>query len=461
MKRITLTTVFTVCFLTIINSQIITTIAGIGIRGYYGDGGEATNAKLYGPSQICLDKAGNVYVADYNNNVIRKITIATGIITTIAGNGYDAGMNRGAYSGDGGQATAAELNQPASVATDTVNNIYIADYMNNRVRKVTVSTGIITTIAGDSTAGFSGDGGQATAAELNQPTGIIVDKFGNTYIADGSNFRIRKISISTGIINTMAGDGTIAYSGDGNQATAAGCDPFGLSLDDSNNLYLADFMNNRIRKIALSTGIINTVVGTGISGYSGDGGQATAAELNKPIDVKTDVSGNIYIADWSNNRIRKINKSTGIITTLAGNGISGYSGDGGQATAAEMQTPDGLAIDSSDDVYIADGHYSVIRKILNSPSGIDELINGDRVNLYPNPNNGEFTVQIGDNYQSIVKRYFEIYNMIGEKIYSLKFVNSTSEFKIDLNEQSTGIYLYRVITENDAIISQGKFIIQK
>ena len=339
------------------NAQIIWTTAGDGTSGYSGDGSYAQSAELTTPYGVAVDGNGNLYVADENNQRIRKVT-PTGIITTFAGNG-----NVGP-TGNGGQATAAELDYPQGIAVDGNNNVYLCEIGENQVRKITASTGVITLFAGveQSTGGYSGDGGQATAADFNNPEGVCASGSpGNIYIADMSNNRIRVVN-SSGIINTYAGNGTAGHTGDGGQATAAELDnPTGVALDASGNLYIADMLNNRIRKVTTAGGI-STFAGTGTAGFSGDGGQATAAELDKPNDVKVDASGNVYIADMSNNRIRKVT-TAGIISTITGTTTAGYSGDGGYATAAELDAPSGIALDASTNVYIADNGNYRVRKV--------------------------------------------------------------------------------------------------
>lgn len=332
---------------------IISTYAGDGTAGFSGDGGAATSAELSQPVGTAIDSAGNLYFADSGNNRIRKITPA-GVISTFAGNGT-AG-----FSGDGGAATSAELSGPLGIAFDNAGNLYIAESGNERVRKVT-PLGIISTIAGNGTAGYNGDGISATSAELNNPNGIIVDQSGNVYIGDYFNNRVREVN-TAGVISTVAGNGTGGYSGDGGLAINAELYwPAGLALDSNGNLYIADDNNSRVREIN-SAGIISTFAGTGYGGYNGDGIPATSAELYAPDRVTTDSAGNVYISEYGNNRIRKVNTS-GIISTVAGTGTAGFSGDGGLATSAEINTPRGLTVDESGDLYISDAANNRIRKV--------------------------------------------------------------------------------------------------
>jgi sugar lactone lactonase YvrE len=336
----------------------IDTVAGYGTAGHSGDNGLATAADLNSPHNVAIDAAGDIYIADMGNNRIREVTASTGIITTVAGNGT-AG-----YSGDGGAATSAELYYPTGVALDAAGNIYIADIGNNLIRKVTVSTGDISTVAGNHTEGYSGDGGPATKAEMNSPYDVAVDTSGNIYISDSNNYRIREVTASTGIITTVAGTGVGGYSGDGGPATNAKItEPMGLVLDASGSIYFADWGNVRIRKVAVSSGDISTVAGNGSEGYSGDGGPATAAQLYYPYGVAVDAAGNIYIADDANDRIRRVTVSTGDIDTVAGNGTAGYFGDGGAATSAALKYPYGVAVDTANNIYIADEGNNRIRAV--------------------------------------------------------------------------------------------------
>ncbi len=369
---------------------IITTVAGNGYGagtdngGYSGDGGAATNAELCNPQGVAVDATDNLFIADLYNNVIRKVG-TNGIITTVVGNGYDAGTDYGGYSGDGGAATNAELDGPSGVAVDVTGNLFIADSYNNVIRKVGTNGIIITVVgngygAGNGNGGYSGDGGAATNAELCNPQGVAVDATGNLFIADSHNNVIRKVG-TNGIINTVAGIGygcgAGSYSGDGGAATNAELNyPIGLAVDATGNLFIADYGNNVIRKVG-TNGIIITVAGNGYTdqygygGFSGDGGTATNAELNSPSGVAVDTTGNVFIVDDANMRIRKVGTS-GIITTVAGNGYGagsvwgtgGYSGDGGPATNAELNSPFGMAVDATGNQFIADSYNQRIRKVI-------------------------------------------------------------------------------------------------
>ncbi len=340
--------------------QIITTVAGNGINGYCCDGSAATAAELNNPAGVAVDAVGNIYIADYYNNIIRKIT-PSGIIITIAGNGT-AG-----FGGDGGSATAAELRTPSGVTMDAIGNIYISDYSNNIIRRVTPA-GIISTIAGNGTPGFSGDGGNATNAELDGPYGVVVDAIGNIYFTEDFNGIIRKVT-PVGIISTIAAG--LSY-------------PKGIALDATGNIYIADDGNNRIRKVTLA-GIISTLAGNGISGFSGDGGNATNAELNSPRGVVVDAIGNIYISDDGNHRIRTVTPA-GIISTLAGNGSAGFSGDGGNATMAELYNPRGVAVDATGNIYIADWDNNRIRKVTPGSLSVATLAPSSSFTLFQTSN---------------------------------------------------------------------------
>src|SRR5437016_3824473 len=347
---------------------IISTVAGNGVLGFAGDGGAATNASLNSPASVAQDASGNLYIAEYANHRIRKVTAATGIITTVAGNGINS------FAGDGGAATSASLSHPNGVALDAGGNLYIADLGNERIRKVAAATGIITTVAGNGVFGFAGDGGAATNASLGGPVGVAGDAGGDLYIADYSNHRIRKVDAASGIITTVAGNGAFGFAGDGGAATSASVSgPAGVAVDAGGNLYIANYSTHRIRKVDAATGIITTVAGNGICTFAGDGGAATNASLNYPASVALDASGNLYIADPNNNRIRKVAAATGIITTVAGGGSA--LGDGGAATSASLYGPTAVALDASGNLYIADQNNHRVRKV-DAATGIITTVAG-------------------------------------------------------------------------------------
>jgi sugar lactone lactonase YvrE len=329
---------------------VITTVAGNGYPFYSGNYGTATNAGM-NPYGLCLDGTGNLFIADAQNNCIREVG-TNGIITTVAG--FGGGL--GGYNSDGLPATSAELNYPSGVAVDSSNNLYIADSSNNRVRKVD-GYGLIHTVAGNGTAGYSGDGGVATSAEINYPAGVALDAAGNLLIADANNNCVRKMATNN-IITTVAGNGTMGYAGDGGSATNANLfGPQNVSVDQVGNLFIADLGNQRIREVG-TNGVIATVAGS----IPNDGALATNATLNQANGVAVDSVGNVYVADTHNNRIRKID-TNGIITTVAGNGINGFAGDGGLATNATFRYPRGIALDASGDLFIADSSNRRIRKV--------------------------------------------------------------------------------------------------
>jgi trimeric autotransporter adhesin len=328
----------------------INTIAGRNVAGFSGDGGNALNATINTPGGTAVDSSGNFYIADTGNNRIRKVS--SGTISTVAGTGL------GGYGGDGGAATSAMLNQPSSVAFDSGGNLYIADQSNHVIRKVSTA-GVITTVAGTGTPGFNGDNILATTAQLTLPGSVAVDTNGNIFISDSGNNRIREVVAATGLIQTIAGTGVAGSSGDSGAATSAQLSaPAGIALSGT-DLYIADEGNNSIRKV--SGGTITTVAGTKTAGNAGDGGDATAATLTNPVGLTADTAGNFYFSDPVNNRVRKV--SGGKISNAAGVGTAGYNGDGHRATAADLNGPQGLALDSRGSLYIADTRNHVIRKV--------------------------------------------------------------------------------------------------
>jgi len=328
----------------------INTIAGTGASGFSGDGGPALSAQIGQALGICADNVGNVYFADVDNHRVRKISLS-GIITTIAGGG--------ALTTDGIPATNAQLSLTAGgdMTINALGDLYLID--DSRIRKVDHATGIITTVAGTTTSGFSGDGGPATSAQLNYPSGLYIDEAGNLFIGDQNNHRVRKVN-AAGIISTYAGNGNGGYSGDGGPATAAGVDsPDGLCMDAAGNLYFADRYNYRIRRVDHTTGIITTYAGSGNSGFSGDGGLATSAKFAEPSDVCMDGFGNLYIADFHNGRVRKVDQF-GIVTTFAGGGAS--MNDNVPATSESLTDEWTVGIDGNNNIYIPDrSHYRLCK----------------------------------------------------------------------------------------------------
>jgi hypothetical protein len=416
------------------DAQIITTFAGGGTGGL-GDGGPATAAKLNNPASVYSDKMGNVYIADFGNNIVRKVN-SSGIISTIAGN------NTQGYSGDGGPATAAQLSHPTYVAIDGVGNLYIADAFNNVIRKVNTH-GIITTVAGRYTTGYTGDGGPATAAQLYDPNGVWADSAGNFYIADAHNNVIRKVNTS-GTISTIIGNGYNAgtthggYAGDGGPATAAELFyPESVMIDKAGNFFVAELYNSTIRKVNTS-GIIYTIAGTNVAGYSGDGGTATAAELGHPYDVAINSAGIIFIADNSNNVVRSID-SSGIIHTYAGNHIPGYSGDGGPATAAELHIPTSVSVDQYDNLYIVDDLNNVIRMVSARSTSVNQPVASvsPQLTVFPNPAISELTVASTDRIAMVA-----ITNLVGQTVYTHKY--ESDKVQVDVADFPPGIYFVRI-----------------
>ncbi len=383
-------------------AQNMTTVAGTGTQGYNGDGILATTAQFNGVQGLALDGAGNIYAADISNNRIRKITISTGFISTIAGTGTPG------YNGDGILATAAQINIPSALAFDGNGDLYFTDRSNSRIRKITTSTGIISTVAGTGTGGYNGDGILATVAQLNGPNEVSFDASGDLYIADWMNNRVRKINMSTGIISTIAGTGTGGYNGDGIAATAAQINgPCGIIFDNAGNIYIAEYGGARVRKINISTGNISTIAGTGSFGYNGDGILATAAQLSGCAYIKFDYLENMYIGEGSNQRVREIFKSTGIISTIAGTGTAGYNGDGIPATTAQLNYPFYILFDGPKcNMYIGDYYNNRIRKVTGGFIGCTPL----PLNLlsFTGKNKGSYNLLEWQTAGGISNDYFEI-----------------------------------------------------
>ena len=357
---------------------VIDTIAGTGEEGFAGDGGPALRAKFLTPQSLAIDSDGNLYVADRNNGRVRRID-ADGNISTVAGNGTSRPT---APSGDGGPAVEARLASPVSIALDRLGNLFVAEFAADRVRKIDTS-GIISTIAGTGVQGSGGDGGPALEAQLDQPNAIAVDADRNVYVAEYGGKRIRKID-SAGTISTLAGNGVEGFGGDGGPATEAQLDFVGaIAVDATGNVYFTDLNTARVRKVDPS-GTITTVAGGGIQESRGDGGPATAAQIGTPSGLALDADGNLFVTEFWDGWIRKVD-AQGFISTIAGTGEQYSAGDGGPAVDAALDRPAGLAVDPAGRVYVAESYGHRIRVL--RPSGQQAQIrlwlgtSGDRVVL--------------------------------------------------------------------------------
>ena len=384
---------------------------------------------------VAVDLSGTIYIATPDANSIFRVDPFTNIITVFAG-----GAN-GGFGGDGGLADTAKLAGPVGVGVDDSGNVYIADNGNDRIRKVDIASGIISTIAGTGIPGFSGDNGPATAAKLNGPSDVAVDAAGNVYIADRQNNRIRKITAGTGIISTFAGSGpansSSGFSGDNGPADSAKlAQPNSVTVDGFGNVYIADLSNNRIRKV--SNGIITTIAGSGpgesTGGFSGDGGLADTCMMYYPRGVAVDAAGNIYFTDSQNSRVRKVNVSTGIITTVAGSGNPGFAGDGGPADSAKINGADnGLAVDHRGNIYIADVYNARVRKVTVTPTAIINLDAERIISVYPNPAENQLAVENVPAGLPVV-----ITNALGQHV--LNTISTGSKMVLNIEGLATGLY---------------------
>ena len=338
-------------------APVMATLAGTGAQGFSGDGAAATSALLSGPSSLVVLPSGDVVVADSANNRVRLVSASTGVIYTMAGTG-----TRG-FSGDGGAATSASLTYPFGVALHPSGGVAIADTDNNRVRLVSASTGAISTIAGSSVAGFAGDGGPATSAALGRPHGVAFAPSGDMAIVEFGNHRVRMVSAVTGLIASIAGSGSAGFSGDGGPATSARLfSPVSAAFDAAGNLFVSERDNHRVRRVAASTGVITTAVGNGVAAFSGDGGAASSASLSSPPGIALDASGDLLIADSGNNRVRRLVVGGGTIATAAGTGALGSGGDGGPATSASVASPIGVAAGAAAALLIAEYQGQRVRR---------------------------------------------------------------------------------------------------
>ena len=341
------------------NNWIINTVAGSDSYGYSGDGGPVKNALLNNPQNVYVDKRGNIFIADLGNQVFREIDAHTGIIHTVAGNGING------YSGDGGPATQASMSNAFHIVSDEEGNLYISDLSNHRVRRIDHHTGIINTVAGTGVEGFNGDG-KAITCQLRGPFGINLDKKGNLIFSDQFGLCLRKLDLKTGMLTTIAGNNLIAgFAGDGGPATQASFNfIWHVFIDEkSGDIYTGDQFNYRIRKIDGHTGIINTIAGNGIYGNSGMGGPALQASFVSPVGVAVDQDGNVFISDQDINQIYRVDKRTGLINLIAGNGTPGFFGDGGPSVNAVVNHPNSLSFDPDGNLLFSDANNNRIRKI--------------------------------------------------------------------------------------------------
>ncbi len=425
-------------------------------------GAAAAQAQCYTIMTYAGSDSG--YAGDGGSAMLAKLSLPTGVAADHSGNLYVAdygacvirkvtaggliytvaGTGTPGFGGDGGPATAAPLKGATGVATDAAGNLYIADEYNNRVRKVTTA-GTITTLAGTDSSGFAGDDGPATAALLSFPSGIAVDAIGDIYIADQGNDRIRMIDTS-GTMHTVAGTGVPGWTGDSGPATAAGLfNPTGVALDAAGNLYIADYSNNVVRMVNTS-GTISTVAGNNIYGFSGDGGAATAAQLYNPSSVAADVFGNLFIADESNNRVRIVSPA-GIIRTFAGDSVAGYSGDGGSALLGRLNRPTGVTTDNFGKLFIADFHNHVVRMVY-ACEGVPQIGYGSQgIYIKPNPTSGLLMVQ-----SSTTVNRLRLTNAVGSTVFEA--APTGNPFQLDLGTLPAGIYFLEVRTADGTQIEK-------
>ena len=402
--------------------------------------GTGTGASFHKPAGIEIDGSGNLYVADDSNHEIRKIVISTGVVSTLAGSTTPGSAN--------GTGAAASFNGPTGLAIDGSGNLYVADRSNHLIRKIVISTGVVTTIAGSGIAG-SADGTGA-AASFNFPSGVAADGSGNLYVADMLNNEIRKIVISTGVVSTLAGTTTFG-SANGTGAAAGFYYPSGVAVDGSGNLYVTDYFNNEIRKIVISTGVVTTLAGTITAGFAD--GTGAAASFKNPAGITTDGIGNLYIGDQGNNEVRKVVLSTGVVTTLAGTTTAG-SADGSGVTAS-FKAPTGVRPDGSGNLYVGDQDNNEIRKVTISPTGIVQYsISNTQLSIYPNPFTSQTTITFSEEQNhSVIK----IMDVAGKEVKVMDFTGK--QLTLEKGEMKTGVYFVQVIDGNNNGVNK-KIVIQ-
>ncbi len=429
------------CYPQLVLSQTIITIAGGAVSDVLEDG-PATSVALSNPYGLVIDTLGNIFFADRNNHALRLID-THGNLSTIAGTGKPG------YNGDGKRAIKAKMDYPICVAFDNLGNLLFSDRYNNCIRKISpAQNGIITKIAGTGSAGYSGEGSAATDAQLNGPGGIVTDELGNLIFCDAHNHCIRKIA-SSGVIRTIAGTGVKGYSGDGGLAYKAELnEPYCIALSKGGDLYFTEYGNMRVRKID-KKGVISTIAGNGKKGFDGDDGPATLASLNNPTGITLDEWGNIYIADSENDRIRKIDRS-GNIRTIAGNGKRGFSGDGGLAENAQLNSPTGIAFDRSGNLFISDLNNNRIRRITKvgkQESAGDTVIN---ISVLADPINMTLYFDFKEQSNFEIRLFDQKGILIDEKI-----VTGSHDATFDVKKFLSGLYSYSVKIKGR--IKTGKF----
>jgi serine/threonine-protein kinase len=410
-KSYLLFTSIQVLFLHVLQAQVVTTLAGLGAAGSVDATGTSASFNL--PSGVAVDASGNVYVADYENHKIRKIT-STGVVTTFAGSGANGSVDA--------TGTLASFAYPSAVAVDVSGNVYVADAGNNKIRKITPA-GVVTTLAGSGIADSVNATG--TLASFDTPSGIAVDASGNVYVGDTWNDKIRKIT-PTGVVTNFAGSGT-AGSVNATGTLASFNRPNSVAIDGSGNVYVADQTNNKIRKIT-SAGVVTTLAGSGTQGSVDATG--ALASFYSPIGVAVDASGNVYVADTWNNEIRKIT-SAGVVTTFAGSGTSGSVDATG--TLASFASPVGVAVDGSGNVYVADQSNDKIRKISGTSTAIEAQSTTIGLSVFPNPTTGDLLITTPENLQLI------IYNSQGIKIMEQAILAGSNT--ISLENYKPGPYI--------------------
>jgi len=413
-----------------VNAQIITTVAGGGINNP-GNGGQAIECVLETPSGVAVDGSGNYYICETFAQRVRKVS-PDGTISIFAGTGVSGN------SGNGGPATAAKLSNPYCIVVDKFDNVYIGEF--SVIRKINTA-GIITNYAGTGISGASGTGGPATAAQLMGIRGLAIDGLGNMYVSDIANNVVRKID-NMGIITRVAGTGLATYNGDTLQATDANIsEPVGLATDKDNNLYIVSYSQNRVRKVT-PDGIITTVAGTGVAGYSGDGSYAASAKLDRPSSICIDKWNNLYVTDSYNDCVRKIT-TTGVISTIAGNGLSGFEGDGGPATAAKLLYPAGIITDEAGGMLLCDWGNNRVRRVNNVVSVADVSSINNGIDISPNPNSGSFNLRLTSMYKNEIK--VAVTNIVGKVVKEI-FVKTNEKVTVILDAPS-GIYFVTAFTD--------------